>query len=218
MGSFVRVYGDPKITDPEKKEAFIEGAKKLIHEGGMMQFETVNMFGKEIELIHPPEMDEDGEICFHYNYFGDCAWETAGLDTKKAQFWSEKKGGQQFSDVVIAIHMLQDMYADGYSFTTSDGGFFAGKEVIGWINYVLGTNFTCDDRIRLWKLYETLHEDKWCNEDDHIKEIDELYSYLTPKAKAAQINDELAEKIRLGEISFEEIKSLINNMFEEGNR
>jgi hypothetical protein len=32
------------------------------------------------------------------------------------------------------------------------------------------------------------------------------------------IRDELAEKIHLGEISFVDIKNLINNMFEEGNR
>ena len=187
MGSFVKVYGDPKITDPEKKEAFIEGAKKLIHEGGMMQFETVNMFGKEIALIHPPEVDEDGEIYFHYNYFGDCAWETAGLDTKKARFWSEKKGSQQFSDVVIAIHMLQDMYADGYSFTTSDGEFFAGDYILGWINYVLETSFTCDDRIKTWELYEALHEDKWCDEEDEIWRIKELFWELSPEGRSRDL-------------------------------
>lgn len=32
------------------------------------------------------------------------------------------------------------------------------------------------------------------------------------------IRDELAEKIHLGEISFAEIKNLINDMFEDGDR
>ena len=77
MGTFAGFYGEQKIKE-ELKEEYTKNLIKLLNAGGMMQFESVNLFGKEIGLLKELTPNEDGVVHFHYNYFGDEAWETAG--------------------------------------------------------------------------------------------------------------------------------------------
>ena len=57
MGTFVNFYGDMTVA-PEKLPELTERMARLWEQGGMMQVEDVNLFGKHISLLHQPEPDE----------------------------------------------------------------------------------------------------------------------------------------------------------------
>ena len=77
MGTFVNFYGDMTVA-PEKLPELTERMARLWEQGGMMQVEDVNLFGKHISLLHQPEPDEwaDGWIWTCYNYHENDFWET----------------------------------------------------------------------------------------------------------------------------------------------
>lgn len=56
MGTFCDYNGNMTISD-EFKDEFNENMIKILQRGGMMQFENVHMYGKEIHLIRPVECD-----------------------------------------------------------------------------------------------------------------------------------------------------------------
>ena len=72
MGVFCDYIGDKKIPDDLKNE-FNKNMITLLQRGGMMQFEKVALFGKEISLLKQLEEDEEGKIHFIYNYIEDDA-------------------------------------------------------------------------------------------------------------------------------------------------
>lgn len=51
MGTFAGYYGSKHIPK-DKRDEFTGRVLKILEQGGMMQFETVNMFGRNIELMH----------------------------------------------------------------------------------------------------------------------------------------------------------------------
>ena len=63
MGTFCDYNGNMAIPD-EFKDEFNENMIKILQRGGMMQFENVHMYGKEIHLIRPVECDEEGKAYF----------------------------------------------------------------------------------------------------------------------------------------------------------
>ena len=63
MGTFCDYNGNMTIPD-EFKDEFNENMIKILQRGGMMQFENVHMYGKEIHLIRPVECDEEGKACY----------------------------------------------------------------------------------------------------------------------------------------------------------
>ena len=102
MGTFGSYTGSMKISE-EKKETFVRQVEKILNYGGMMQFEQISMYGHEMGLLKPIELYPGGKVRFHYNYFEDDAWETAGFDGEEAYFWSQKIGSAEFCDVVTAV-------------------------------------------------------------------------------------------------------------------
>lgn len=65
MGTFGSYTGSMSISD-KKKEEFTEYLLKLLNYGGMMQFEEVRLYGKEILLIKPVEPDGEGKAKLLY--------------------------------------------------------------------------------------------------------------------------------------------------------
>ena len=63
MGTFLGCVGTPHIPEERQKE-FRGRMLRLLREGGMMNTEEVNLFGKKISLLHFPEPDEDGFFKF----------------------------------------------------------------------------------------------------------------------------------------------------------
>ena len=152
MGSYGYYTGNGNIPE-NKREEFSKHIIKILNYGGMMQFEKVNLFGYEISLLKPLRLEGEKEICFHYNYFEEDSWETAGYDPKDAIFYTEKIGSYEFCDVVTAAYLLYELYDDGIGLACSDSQ-IAGASYVGWINQVLGTTFSMKKRFRIWEQIE----------------------------------------------------------------
>ena len=153
MGTFGSYTGKMNISE-EKKEEFASHLQKLLLYGGMMQFDKVSIFGKKIMLINPVEPDQDGSLHFHYNYFEDDAWESAGYKRDDTYFFSGKIGGNEFCDVVTAVHFLYEVYDASMGAAEINGEIVNDPGYLGWINHILGTDFSMKKRFRLWELFE----------------------------------------------------------------
>lgn len=211
MGTFAGFYGEQKIKE-ELKEEYINNLTKLLYSGGMMQFETVNLFGEEIALLKELIPDKNGRISFHYNYFGDEAWETAGLNIETGRFYSNKIGWGEFCDVILAAYVLTEFYTEEFGIAEINGEIFDGKEIIGWINYVLDKNFTNIRAVDAWKILEICPDIYRDDIQDVVQEcgceeainVSSLMTYLYFKRKEnpywykiiKEIGDEKANDIR----------------------
>lgn len=153
MGTFGDYTGSMSISDKKKKE-FTNNLLKLLNYGGMMQLDKVCMYGKEILLIKPVELDGKGETEFHFNYFEDNVWESVGYGSESVSFYSGKIGGREFCDVVTAVHVLHELYDEDIGYAEINGKIVEASSYVGWINQVLGTNFSLKNRFRLWELFE----------------------------------------------------------------
>ena len=91
MGTFSYFLGEMDIPE-ERREEFAQGALKLLRAGGMLIAEPTSMFGHQIYLLHPPELDEEGRAYGCYNYFEDDCWESWSLDAKNGRFACGKIG------------------------------------------------------------------------------------------------------------------------------
>lgn len=70
MGTYAEYSGTLSIPE-EKREQFTAHMLKLLNYGGMMQFETVRLYGLELYLLKPVRELTDGKVSFHYNT-GSC--------------------------------------------------------------------------------------------------------------------------------------------------
>lgn len=154
MGTFGSYTGSMKIAE-EKKETFGRQVEKILNYGGMMQFEQISMYGYALGLLKPIELDPEGRIRFHYNYFEDDGWESAGFDGEETAFWSGKIGSAEFCDVVTAVHMLYELYDEGPGYAEVNGDVIGSRFYAGWLNNLLGTDFSMKKRFRLWRNFES---------------------------------------------------------------
>ena len=158
MGTFLNYYGDDEILET-KREEYIKNVKKVLKYGGMVQFDNVKLFDKEIGLISPPTPDENGKIIFHYNIFEDDSWESACFDLNNLQFYTGKVGSYEFNLVCSAIYILTEFYTKSFGLATANGKLYDGQIYIGWLNHILGTKFTNKRAIDPWKIYITTRDE-----------------------------------------------------------
>jgi len=172
MGTFAefRQYCDSK-KEEQKKEEFAEKVKKVFQCGGMMDIESTSLFGKKIITIRKAEMNSQG-MKFHYNYFEDDTWESAGYNCERNCVWSNKIGWSQFHDAVVAAYTLQEQYTEGIAATMVNGEFVTEWIYVGWLNYL----FDEEKHIKnfdAWPLFEAYYrsgdikdygddEEQWC--------------------------------------------------------
>ncbi len=192
MGTFGCYEGSACIPE-EKQREFTENVIKLLNYGGMMQFEQVCMYGKKVTLIKPVEMDAEGKVYFHYNYFEDDAWESAGYDASRTYFFSGKIGGREFCDVVTAIHALYELYDGEVGFTQINGENVEISPCIGWINHVLGTEFSLKKRFDLWKYFEKYCLDRLENGDDDPMDSYDVMDMVPPYLYTAMGGTDFAD-------------------------
>ena len=117
------------------------------------------MFGHQIYLLHPPELDEEGRAYGCYNYFEDDCWENWSLDAKNGRFACGKIGYRQFHAVALAMGVYTSLYCKSFSAATLESRLLYEGRFIGWINYVLGTQFTNWRDTQMWKFYKLLMEE-----------------------------------------------------------
>ena len=172
MGTFAHYEGNMNIAE-DKKQDFSEKMLKVLNYGGMMQFEKVNIYGKSIALLKSPEANEDGRVSFHYNYFEDDGWETADYDVNNMDLYSQKIGTGEFNAVITAAYSLYEVCNEGESKVYINRWPIDIEEYVGWLNHVLGTDFSAKNRFLLWEYFE---REKTENPKEHIsiKDIIEL--------------------------------------------
>ena len=140
MGTFVGVMGDVSIPK-EHWEIYVTQMLAVLTQGGMMQYDTIQLYGKNIILIHKPEFDTDrGIVEWQYNYIENDYWEPCTLD---ASGWltTGKVGQNQFRNVMQAAYVLETYALGANAFAHMNGHLFPTDRYVGWLNQILGTNF-----------------------------------------------------------------------------
>ena len=153
MGTFGGYYGSMNIPE-DKREIFSKQMEKILNYGGMMAVEDVCIYGIDIELLVPFDLSLDEKICFYFNYFEDRPWETAEYDKINARLYSEKIGGHEFDDVMMAAYSLYEVYDKDYGYAILNGDMLGDSYYIGWINNLLGTSHSMEKRSEIWKYIE----------------------------------------------------------------
>ena len=150
MGIFASYTGEMNIAE-EKRDCFGQQMIKLLNYSGMMQVESVSMFGCELPLLSPVELSKEGKVEFWYNYFEERSWEAAGFNANNSTFCSNKIGGCEFSDGILAAYMLYEMYDETPGFAECNGEIIDSRFYGGWLNHILGTEFSMKKRYNLWE-------------------------------------------------------------------
>lgn len=74
MGIFSYYLGDMDIPEADRPE-YARQALAMLRAGGMMSVERIQLCGKAIHLLFPPELDDNGEASGYYNYLDNESWE-----------------------------------------------------------------------------------------------------------------------------------------------
>lgn len=167
MGVFASYEGEISIPE-EKKEEFNANMIKLLQLGGMMSVESVSLYDKKLQLIAPVALDKEGKCHFHYNYFEDDAWETAGYESDSNRLWSQKIGSNEFNFVICAGYVLTELYSTDFGWVNDNGDILRDPDYVQWINYILDKDFSLEKRFELWKYCE-----KYC-----LQKLEYGYSVL----------------------------------------
>ena len=140
MGTFVGIVGKTEVPK-EHLETYVKQMLTVWKYGGMMQYETVRLYGKSITLIHSPEFDADEwyMIC-QYNYFENDSWQPCVLN-QLGDVCTGKVGQHQLRDVLQAAHVLVELSSKNDALAHMDGRLFLTDKHIGWLNQILGTDF-----------------------------------------------------------------------------
>ena len=158
MGTFADYIGEMDIPENQRAE-YAQRMLKLLHASGMMSVDEVGLFGHRIRLLYPPELDETGRAWGCYNYFENDFWESWGLNANTGTFSSNKIGGGAFRAAVLAGYVLTALSCRSYGIVTVDGSYVRERPFIGWINGVLGTQYTDWRSTQLWEIERLLHKD-----------------------------------------------------------
>ncbi len=140
MGTLVGVMGDVSIPK-EHWETYAAQMLTVLTQGGMMQYDTIQLYGKNIMLIHKPEFDTDrGVVEWQYNYIENDYWEPCTMD---ASGWltTGKVGQNQFRNVMQAAYVLETYALGANAFAHMNGHLFSTDRYVGWLNQILGTEF-----------------------------------------------------------------------------
>ena len=156
MGTFAMLFehGDKGIPD-EKTDEFISKIEAVYQNGGMMDTQFFQLYGKNIVTIHKAEMKPNG-MDFYYNYFEDAQWENAGFNKKSNHVWSNKIGWSHFHRAVVAAYVLEEQYTDNIAVTMVDGDPVTSWGYIAWLNYLFDEHRHIKN-FDTWKLFETFY-------------------------------------------------------------
>ena len=190
MGTYVW-YSGMADYPLEKRKRIKENILKMLDAGGMMQIETVKNNSRELYVLSKPEKDQNNRILWNYNYFEDDMWETASLDCKDLQIYSNKVGNEEYKDVMIALYMLSELEDNDIGFTMCNGDIVSEEKYIGWINQILGTNYSFRKRFNLWENVVWYIENEKC-EEMHIS-MKELFELIPKNLRYAAGGTELAD-------------------------
>mgnify|MGYP001184799670 CR=1 FL=1 len=164
MGTFLGYFGD--ITIPEdKQEEFTQRVLTILDQGGMMELEEVCIFGKQVWLMKPLQIQPGEEqVLFQYNYFENDFWETAGYRPETCSFFTGKVGCRQFDRVCSAVYVLYEFYSDTFGIANQNGLIYSARAIIGWLNHLFQEHYNNGRVSNPWRIYQLLPKD--CSQDD----------------------------------------------------
>lgn len=152
MGTYANVFSGGGSIPENKREKFSKRLESLFQAGGMMEIESVQLYGKTVRIIRKAAMHEYG-MRFSYNYFEDSIWEMAGFDKAACRVTSGKIGGINFYKTIIAAYVLEEIYTEGVAVATVDGEPVVSYSHVAWMNYLFGEKRNIKN-FDPWKLYE----------------------------------------------------------------
>ena len=159
MGTFVGIAGEVSIPEERQREYVAQIMTVLTH-GGMLQSETIRLFGRFVTLIHFPEFDVDsGYLEFSYNYLENRCWEHCALN-RGGIFSSGKVGSHQFRDVAQATYVLGEHESCADALATLDGRLFCTDKHVGWLNHILGVHYSKRSLCDLSKVVQVFSEEE----------------------------------------------------------
>ena len=190
MGKYVW-YSGAADYPLEKRKRIKENILKMLDAGGMMQIESVKNNNHELYVLSKPEKDQNNRILWNFNYFEDDMWEAASLDCNNLQIYSNKVGNAEYKDVMLALYMLEELEDSDIGFTMCNGDIVSEEKYVGWINQILGTNYSFRKRFNLWENMEWYIENEKC-EEMHIS-MNELFELIPKNLRYAAGGTELAD-------------------------
>ena len=174
MGSCRYYLGEVNIPK-EKCQTYAGQALKLLRAGGMMSVKRVNLYGRKLQLLYPPEWNEEGFAAGNYNYYEDTYWNTWRLDAETGRLDASRIGEGDFCQAVLVTKLLAALYSQSFCLVAIDSDLIQGKNCIGWINYIyiLGTEFTTERTTRIWDIVQLLHKENW--DEQYHRYLDYLW-------------------------------------------
>ena len=157
MDICIHRLGEINIPKEHRTEYALQ-ALKLLCVGGMMTVEPLQLYGHKLYLLSPPEVDEEGKAN-GYNYLDNISGESWCLDGENGGFGCGKISGDCFYATVAAVHVLTTRCSTSYATTVIDGRLVQEEHCIGWIDHVLGTQYTNQRTTKLWEIGKLLHLD-----------------------------------------------------------
>lgn len=176
MGTFGN-YSGPEIISADKIDEFASAVSKILNYGGMMHLRNVDMYNKQLCLLDPVRIERGKDVDFYYNYFEEDGWENAGYVYGKQHFYSNKIGSREFAYVVTAVHCLYELYDNGAGLPEVNGEIIDSKFFVGWINHLLGKEFSMANRFNLWDKLESYALEHVKYDDDPV-DIGDLRSVI----------------------------------------
>ena len=159
MGTFVGIAGEVSIPEERQREYVAQIMTVLTH-GGMLQSETIRLFGRFVTLIHFPEFDVDsGYLEWDYNYLENRCWERCALN-RDGILSSGKVGSYQFRDVAQAAYVLEEHESCTDALATLDGRLFCTDRHVGWLNHILGVHYSKRSLCDLSKVVQVFSEEE----------------------------------------------------------
>lgn len=192
MGNFACYCGSYRIPE-EKKEEFSNYMMKILNYGGMMELESVTLYGCDLALLVPVDIDSTQPVSFSYNYFEDDVQETAIYDPADTYLNTEKIGCSEFDKVVLAAYTLYEMYDAKHNFVIEDEGPVEASEIVAWLNNLLGTKFTIEKRIR--HIGELLEKNKIGQSDDKMPFSKEELMMMLPLQFLEKVKGDVSKPV-----------------------
>lgn len=172
MGSCNYYLGEVNIPKG-KCRTYAEQALKLLRAGGMMSIKRVNLHGRKLQLLYPPEWNEEGRVAGNYNYYEDAYWDTWRLDAETGRLDANRIGEGAFCQAVLVAKVLAVLYSQSFCLVAIDSDLIREKNCVGWINYVLGTEFTNERATRIWDIVQLQHKENW--DEEYYQYLDYLW-------------------------------------------
>lgn len=137
----IKIVGNGQIPIYKRLE-FISRMEKILEEGGIRDIVDIQMCNKTIHVTKPLKI---ADLKSHIPYssldtcvFMEYLWNEKNYTLNEASYCHEK----HYFKIIYAIYILYELYADDFVICLVDGKIYDNSDVIGWLNYLFGEQYT----------------------------------------------------------------------------